>query len=110
MAKIRIHELAKELKIENKELLQFLAGKGIENKTASSGLDAAEEQMVRSAFGGGAPKKAESAKNAEAEKKADAAKKSDAEKKAPKADDKKAEEKAKAPVKAGEAPKDEEKS
>ncbi len=110
MAKIRIHELAKELKIENKELLQFLAGKGIENKTASSGLDAAEEQMVRSAFGGGAPKKAESAKNAEAEKKADATKKSDAEKKAPKADDKKAEEKAQAPVKAGEAPKDEEKS
>ena len=110
MAKIRIHELAKELKIENKELLQFLAGKGIENKTASSGLDAAEEQMVRSAFGGGAPKKAESAKNAEAEKKADDAKKSDAAKIALKADDKKAEEKAQAPVKTAVAPKAEEKS
>ncbi|MBR3470006.1 MAG: translation initiation factor IF-2 [Lachnospiraceae bacterium] len=110
MAKIRIHELAKELKIENKELLQFLAGKGIEGKTASSGLDAAEEQMVRAAFGGGAPKKAESAKNAEAEKKADDAKKSDAAKKAPKADDKKAEEKSQAPVKTAVAPKAEEKS
>ena len=51
MAKIRIHELAKELKLENKELLQFLAGKGIEGKTASSGLDASEEQMVRAQFG-----------------------------------------------------------
>ena len=46
MAKIRIHELAKELKKENKEILQFLADKGIEGKTASSGLDASEEQIV----------------------------------------------------------------
>ena len=53
MAKIRIHELAKELKKENKELLQFLSEKGIEGKTASSGLDADEEQMVRKAFGAG---------------------------------------------------------
>ena len=71
MAKIRIHELAKELKMENKELLQFLAGKGIEGKTASSGLDPQEEQMVRASFGGGRSEKpAETSKAAEAGKKA----------------------------------------
>ena len=50
MAKIRIHELAKELKKENKEIIAFLQEKGVEGKTASSGLDAQEEQLVRNAF------------------------------------------------------------
>ena len=77
MAKIRIHELAKELKMENKELLQFLAGKGIEGKTASSGLDSQEEQMVRAAFGGAKEKVSDNAKKAEDAKKPETAKKSE---------------------------------
>ena len=68
MAKIRIHELAKELKKENKELLQFLTEKGITGKTASSGLDPQEEQMVRDAFGGKAAEKKVEKAQAEAPK------------------------------------------
>ena len=98
MAKIRIHELAKELKKENKELLQFLAEKGIEGKTASSGLDPQEEQIVRAAFGGAKAsadtKKADEAKKAEDAKKADEARKAEEARKADEA--KKAEEARKA--------------
>ena len=100
MAKIRIHELAKELKMENKELLQFLAGKGIEGKTASSGLDPQEEQMVRAAFGGAKEKSADNAKKAEPAAKAEDAKKAEPEKPvevAPKKEAPKAEESAPAP-------------
>ena len=100
MAKIRIHELAKELKKENKEILQFLADKGIEGKTASSGLDASEEQMVRAAFGAKAAKPAE-AKAPEAKKAEAPAEKKPAEK-PKKAEEEKKPAEAKAPVKPAE--------
>ena len=52
---MRVHELAKELNLESKKVIEFLSGKNIE-KTPQSGLDAAEENMIRNAF---APKKEE---------------------------------------------------
>ena len=55
MAKIRVHELAKELQKENKEIIQFLQDKGHEGKTASSGLDDELAGLVRAAFGAKAP-------------------------------------------------------
>ena len=93
MAKIRVHELAKELKRDNKEILLFLKEKGIE-KTASSGLDPQDEQMVREAFGEGkSAKSADTDKNAAKENtaskvnaKATGAKSDSASKKAAKAE------------------------
>ena len=34
MAKIRVHELAKELDVQNKDILSFLQGKGVEAKAS----------------------------------------------------------------------------
>ena len=39
MAKIKVHELAKELDIQSKELISFLQGKGIDVKAAQSSLE-----------------------------------------------------------------------
>ncbi len=55
MAKIRIHELAKELDKQNKEILNFLQGKGIEVKSVSSSVGEDVAQMVRGAFAKGRP-------------------------------------------------------
>ena len=72
MAKIRIHELAKELNIENKELLDYLAGKKIEGKSHMSSLEPDQEKMIREAFGKkekkAAEKVEEKVQNQEAEK------------------------------------------
>ena len=38
MAKIRIHELAKELEKQSKDILSFLQEKGVEAKSASSSI------------------------------------------------------------------------
>lgn len=57
MAKIKVHELAKELDKQSKDVISFLKEKGIEAKTASSGLEENEVEMIRNAFG----KKAEPA-------------------------------------------------
>ena len=51
MAKIKVHELAKEIDKQSKEIISFLAEKGIEAKTASSGLEESEVALVRAAFG-----------------------------------------------------------
>lgn len=56
MAKMRVHELAKEIEKQSKEIINYLAEKGIE-KSASSSLDDGQVDMVRKAFG--APAKAE---------------------------------------------------
>jgi len=55
MAKIRIHELAKELDRQSKEIQSFLQEKGIEVKSASSSVEADVADTVRKAFrkGGG---------------------------------------------------------
>lgn len=51
MAKMRVHELAKELGVQNKDILSFLQGKGIEAKAVQSSVDEDAAQLVRKAFG-----------------------------------------------------------
>ena len=52
MTKIRVHELAKELKKSNKEILDFLQEKKVEVKSHMSSLTDEQENMVKDAFGG----------------------------------------------------------
>ncbi|MDE6923713.1 MAG: translation initiation factor IF-2 N-terminal domain-containing protein, partial [Acetatifactor sp.] len=52
MAKIKVHELAKELDKQSKDILSFLQKKGIEAKVAQSSIEEAAAEMVRKAFGG----------------------------------------------------------
>ena len=52
MAKIKVHELAKELDKQSKDILNFLQEKGIEAKAAQSSVEDDVAAMVRSAFGG----------------------------------------------------------
>ena len=59
MAKIKVHELAKELDKQSKDILSFLQEKGIEAKVAQSSIDEEAAQMVRKAFGKGEPEKKE---------------------------------------------------
>lgn len=49
MAKIRVYELAKQLDIQSKEVIEFLAKKGIEAKS-QSGLDETQAAMVKGNF------------------------------------------------------------
>ncbi len=67
MAKIKVHELAKELDKQSKDILSFLQEKGIEAKAAQSSIEEEAAQMVRKAFGGS---KAEGASKETAEKSA----------------------------------------
>ena len=53
MSKVRVHELAKELGRQNKELLNFLAEKGIEVKSHMSSIENEQIEMVKKAFGKG---------------------------------------------------------
>ena len=59
MAKIKVHELAKELDKQSKDILSFLQEKGIEAKAAQSSIDEEAAQIVRKAFGKGEPEKKE---------------------------------------------------
>uniref|UniRef100_UPI0040574812 translation initiation factor IF-2 n=1 Tax=Acetatifactor sp. TaxID=1872090 RepID=UPI0040574812 len=52
MAKIKVHELAKEVGKQSKDILTFLQEKGIEAKAAQSSVEDEAAQMVRNAFGG----------------------------------------------------------
>lgn len=84
MAKMRVHELSKELKITNKDIIEALAKKGIEVKHMSA-LDDDAITYVKGIFGArkadtiktDVPKKADAAK-AEAPKKTEAPKKDEA--------------------------------
>ncbi len=51
MAKMRVHELAKELGIESKNIVEFLKGSEYEVKAAASNVDDAAQEMVRKNFG-----------------------------------------------------------
>ncbi len=51
MAKIRIHELAKEVDKQSKDILSFLQEKGIDAKSASSSVEDETAEVVRKAFG-----------------------------------------------------------
>ncbi len=53
MAKVRVYELARDLGIESKEVLEQAAELGIEVKTASSGLDPTDAELVTLALAGG---------------------------------------------------------
>ena len=57
MSKIKVHELAKELEKQSKEVIAFLQEKGIEVKAAQSSVEEEAAEMVRKAFG--AAKKAD---------------------------------------------------
>lgn len=64
MAKVKVHELAKELEVQSKDILGFLQGKGIEAKAAQSSVDEEASQLVRRAFGKGGKSMAEKAEGA----------------------------------------------
>ena len=51
MAKIKVYELAKELGVPSKEVLEFLGGKNIEVKNHMSALEEADANVVRKGFG-----------------------------------------------------------
>ena len=69
MPKIRIHELAKELNIDNKKVMEYLKEKKIEVKSHMSTLEENQEAMVRKAFSSQPEKKEEREAPAEAPKK-----------------------------------------
>ena len=53
MAKMKVHELAKELEIQSKDVISFLQGKGYDVKVAQSSIDEEEIGLVRKQFGAG---------------------------------------------------------
>ncbi len=70
MAKIKVHELAKELDAQSKDILSFLQGKGIEVKAPNSSVEEDVADMVRKGL-----KKSAEAPGAERAKETDAPKK-----------------------------------
>ena len=63
MAKMKVHDLAKELEIQSKDVLTYLNENGIEVKAANSSVEDAAIEMVKTHFGkAAAPVKAEQAK------------------------------------------------
>lgn len=50
MSKIRVHELARELGRQNKEVIEFLKEKGVDIKSHMSNVDEVHAAMVRSKF------------------------------------------------------------
>ncbi len=52
MAKIKVHELAKELGMSSKDMISFLQEKGVEVKAAQSSVEEDAADMARKAFGG----------------------------------------------------------
>ena len=60
MAKIKVHELAKEIELQSKEVIACLEELGITGKTAASGLEEEQAQAVRNKLSkASAPKKVE---------------------------------------------------
>lgn len=57
MAKMKVHELAKELERQSKELVAFLQDKGYEVKVAQSSIEDEAISLVRRQFGAGDVKK-----------------------------------------------------
>ena len=47
MAKVRVHELAKELNIQSKDIISFLTENNIEKKVPASGMEDSEVEMVK---------------------------------------------------------------
>ncbi len=51
MAKVRVHEAAKQFGVQSKEIISYLAEQGIEIKSASSGLEESQVALVEKKFG-----------------------------------------------------------
>ena len=51
MAKMRVHELAKELDIESKNIVEFLKGTEFEVKSVQSGIEDGAQELIRKNFG-----------------------------------------------------------
>ena len=84
MAKMRVHELAKELEIKSQEIIESLSGTEYEIKSANSNIDDAAQEIIRKKYKKSAPKAEEKPVAEKAEKPA-----------APKAEEKVKPEKAK---------------
>ena len=67
MAKMKVHELAKELEIQSKDVIAFLQEKGIEVKAAQSSVEEEHVAMVKGHFGKGEVKAAPKAETAKEE-------------------------------------------
>ena len=52
MAKMKVHELAKEVDRKSKDLIEFLKAEGYDVKVAQSSIEDAEIALVRKKFGG----------------------------------------------------------
>ena len=99
MAKMKVHELAKEVDRKSKELIDFLQAKGYEVKAAQSSIEDEAIALVRKEFGASGQEKAadgaDKAAQEKPEKAAPAVKKAEA----PAAESAKKEEKTEAPKK-----------
>ena len=51
MAKIKVYELAKELNVSSKEVVEFLGEKNIDEKSHMSSRAEADAEIVRSSIG-----------------------------------------------------------
>ena len=88
MAKIRVHELSKQLNISNKDIIDTLGAKGIEIKSHMSNLDDSMVGIIKAKFGAKTAPKTEAPKTETAKP---AAPKQEAPKSAPKPEQPKAE-------------------
>ena len=50
MAKMRVHELAKELEIKSQEIIDSLSGTEYEIKSASNNIDDAAQEIIRKKY------------------------------------------------------------
>ncbi len=82
MAKLKVHELAKELEKQSKEIIAFLQDKGIEGKAPASAIEDEVAEMVRKHFALPADKAEEAEEAPKADKEAKAEPKADKEAKA----------------------------
>ncbi|MCR5267591.1 MAG: translation initiation factor IF-2 N-terminal domain-containing protein, partial [Lachnospiraceae bacterium] len=65
MAKMRVHELAKEIDMASKDLIALLSDMGIDGKTASSSLEEDQIEQVRKKAGKKSVPKADKAEKPE---------------------------------------------
>ena len=72
MAKVKVHELAKELNIQSKEILQYLSEQNIEVKSHMSSIEDDVIKVVKKKFAKSEPVKEEKAAPKAAEKEEDA--------------------------------------
>lgn len=99
MAKMKVHELAKEVDRKSKELIDFLQAKGYEVKVAQSSIEDEAIALVRKEFGSSGQEKAPEKESKAAEEKPGKAEPAAKKAEAPAAESARKEEKAEAPKK-----------